>query len=217
VPWIFGHDPGWFRDLERVEETCREYLEGMRWPDGVGCPRCDSTDSARLVARKRFSCRRCKYQFSVTSGTLFHRSHAPLWKWFLSVQLLVESDGGLPANQLVRQLGGSYKTAWFIEHRVRAAVRAARRPPGEAVTAVVGRPFGGRVFDRTVVGRYHQHAVKHLDAYHAERDWLARNAENPNRFRDTILALLRGDPLTYAELIAEPVSASGMATPALSA
>jgi transposase-like protein len=198
LPW---DDPEWFRDLADAEERCRGYLEALRWPDGVTCPRCASSETARLVARKRFWCRDCKYQFSVTSGTLFHNSHAPLWKWFLAVQLLVESDGGLPANQLVQQLGGSYKTAWFIQHRVRAALKEAQRlgPTGREH----GEP-GERVYDRAVVGCYHQHGVNYLDAYRAESEWLARNAGNPNRFVDTVLTLLDGDPLPYAKLIRAP-------------
>ena len=71
-PW---GDAEWFRDLDRTEDQCRAYLETLRWPDGVRCPRCDSADTARLEARKKFYCRSCRYHFSVTSGTLFHNSH----------------------------------------------------------------------------------------------------------------------------------------------
>ncbi len=213
IPW---DDPAWFADLERTEAQCRDYLEALRWPEGVTCPRCDSTETARLEARKRFWCRECKYQFSVTSGTLFHNSHAPVWKWFLAVQLLVESDGGLPANQLVQQLGGSYKTAWFIEHRVRAALGESRRGGVVRSLSAVGVVDGDRVYDRALVGRYHQHGVKHLDAYRAESEWLERNAGNPNRFRDTVAALLRGDPLPYAELIRGSASRTSVAAPPIS-
>jgi transposase-like protein len=207
LPW---DDPGWFRDLDTAEARCREYLEELRWPEGVTCPRCGSRETARLEARKRFWCRDCKHQFSVTSGTLFHGSHAPVWKWFLAVQLLVESEGGLPANQLVRQLGGSYKTAWFIEHRVRAALKESRRRSGAGFRPVAADAAAGaeRVYDRSVVGVYHQHGVKHLEAYRAESEWLASNAHNPNRFRDTVLALLEGEPLSYDRLIRTPAGAS---------
>ncbi len=199
LPW---DDPGWFRDLDAVEDRCRGYLENLRWPEGITCPRCGSGESGRLETRKRFWCRDCKYQFSVTAGTILHNSHAPIWKWFLAVQLLVESDGGLPANQLVRQLGGSYKTAWFIEHRVRAALKEAQPQVRAALPDGAGEASeSGRVYDRAVVGPYHQQSIDYLEAYRAESEWRLRNADNPHRFRDTVLALLQTEPLPYSELV----------------
>jgi len=200
-------DPEWFRDIEHAEEQCREYLAALRWPDGVSCPRCRSNQTSWPTARKRFWCRECKYQFSVTTGTLLHNSHAPVWKWFLAVHLLVESDGGLPAHRLAKQLGGSYRTAWFIEHRVRAALKASAEPSGapEPIAADHDRTNDERVYDRAVVGAYHQQSAKHMAAYRAEREWLARHAGNPYRFRDTVLALIAGDPLSYEQLIRRPV------------
>ena len=112
----------------------------LRWPDGVRCPRCDSADTARLEARKKFYCRSCRYHFSVTSGTLFHNSHLPTWKWFLTISLMIQSEDGLPANQLVELLGVTYKTAWFAEHRVRAALQDGRA----VVAAVPGLDDGER-------------------------------------------------------------------------
>jgi transposase-like protein len=209
-------DPEWFRELDLAEDRCRAYLEDLRWPEGASCPRCSSSETARIPARKRFWCRDCLYQFSVTSGTLLHNSHAPLWKWMLAVQLIVDSDGGLPANQLVRQLGGSYKTAWFIEHRVRAAFQESQGHQRDSERDG-GQWLGGdRVYDRQVVGRYHQHGVKHLAAYRAEREWLAENGGGPSSFQRTMLALLEGEPLPYAELIragaaAAPLHAANIA------
>jgi transposase-like protein len=205
-------DPEWFRDLRSTEARCRAYLEELRWPDGVCCPRCDSSETARLVARRRFWCRDCHYQFSVTAGTLFHNSHAPLWKWFLAAQLLIDSDGGLPANQLVRQLGGSYKTAWFIEHRVRAALMESR---GQTTTSWQTREAGapevrsaGRVYDRSIVGRFHQQGTKHLAAYRAEREWLSEHAGDDACFRELVLALVHGGPLPYSDLVRRPAARS---------
>jgi hypothetical protein len=65
----------------------------------------------------------CRYQFSVTAGTIFHDTHLPLWKWFLAVYLIVESKKGISANQLKRTLGDSYKTAWYLAHRIRDALK----------------------------------------------------------------------------------------------
>src|SRR5205085_2438220 len=78
------------------EEKCRDYLEDLRWPDGPECPRCESKKIARLISREGvFECGDCRYQFSVTAGTLFHDSHLPLWKWFLAIYLITESKKGI--------------------------------------------------------------------------------------------------------------------------
>jgi transposase-like protein len=104
------------------EDRCHDYLEGLRWPDGVKCPRCDSQKISRIARRRQFDCDSCRYQFSVRVGTLFHDSKLPLWKWFLAVYLMGESKKGISANQLKRTLGVSYKTAWYLCHRIRAAM-----------------------------------------------------------------------------------------------
>src|ERR687894_2821321 len=104
------------------EDSCRARLEELRWPDGVECPRCESKSVARMEDRHQYQCRSCRYQFSVTAGTIFHDSHLPLWKWFLAVYLIVESKKGISANQLKRTLNVSYKTAWYLCHRIRAAL-----------------------------------------------------------------------------------------------
>jgi transposase-like protein len=107
-------------------DKCRDRLEELRWPDGVKCPRCESDRVSRRKERKKardqFQCKSCRYDFSVTSGTIFHDSHLPLWKWFVAVYLIVESKKGISANQLKRTLGVSYKTAWYLCHRIRSAL-----------------------------------------------------------------------------------------------
>jgi transposase-like protein len=105
------------------EDACHDYLEGLRWPDGVKCPRCDSAKISRIAKRRQFDCDSCRYQFSVRVETLFHDSKLPLWKWFLAVYLMCESKKGISANQLKRTLGVSYKTAWYLCHRIRAAMQ----------------------------------------------------------------------------------------------
>jgi transposase-like protein len=104
------------------EDKCHEYLEGLRWPDGAECPRCQSKKISRIVKRRQFDCDSCRYQFSVRVESLFHDSKLPLWKWFLAVYLMIESKKGISANQLKRTLGVSYKTAWYLCHRIRAAM-----------------------------------------------------------------------------------------------
>jgi transposase-like protein len=197
-PW---GDADWFRDLDRTEDRCRAYLEALRWPDGVTCPRCESPDTARLESRKKFYCRSCRYHFSVTSGTLFHNSHLPTWKWFLTISLMIQSEDGLPANQLVELLGVTYKTAWFAEHRVRAALQEGNSVVAAVPPQTTQKGTRARVFARPIVGRYHQLDLKYLPAYLAEIEWRSESRRNPNAFRDTVLRLLGGDPLAYSELV----------------
>jgi transposase-like protein len=104
------------------EDKCRAYLEAQRWPDGLECPRCGGRIISRIKTRHQLDCDSCRYRFSVTAGTIFHDSHLPLWKWFLAVYLIIESKKGISANQLKRTIGVSYKTAWYLCHRIRAAL-----------------------------------------------------------------------------------------------
>jgi|SRR5580692_1276186 transposase-like protein len=104
------------------EEKCRTYLERLRWPNGITCPSCKSDKISRITARHQFDCDACRYQFSATAGTIFHDTHLPLWKWFLATYLLCESRKGMSANQLKRMLKVTYKTAWYLSHRIRAAM-----------------------------------------------------------------------------------------------
>ncbi len=108
------------------EDKCREYLEQLRWPEGVRCPRCDARKGiSRIETRGQFECNSCGYQFSVRVGTVLHDSHLPLWKWFLAVYVMGHSQEGVSANQLRRMLGLSYKTAWYLCHRIRSAMEEA--------------------------------------------------------------------------------------------
>ncbi len=105
------------------EEVCREYLEKLRWPVGVCCTRCGSCSVSEISTRDQFDCNDCRYRFSVTSGTIFDNTKLPLWKWFAAIYLMIEGKKGISANQLKRTIGVTYKTAWFLCHRVREAMR----------------------------------------------------------------------------------------------
>ena len=104
------------------ETKCRAYIERLRWPSGITCPACKSDKISQIIKRNQFDCDACRYQFSATAGTIFHDTHLPLWKWFLATYLLCESRKGMSANQMKRQLKISYKTAWYLCHRIRAAM-----------------------------------------------------------------------------------------------
>ncbi len=104
------------------DDKCREYLEALRFPDGVYCIRCESKKISRIIKRNQFACDACNYQFSAMAGTIFHDTHLPLTKWFAAVYLMCESRKGISANQLKRTLKVAYKTAWYLCHRIRKAV-----------------------------------------------------------------------------------------------
>ena len=104
------------------DTKCRRAIENLRWPDGVRCPACGSEKISRIVARNQFDCDSCRYQFSATSGTIFHDTHLPLHKWFLATYLLCESKKGMPALQMQRMLKTTYRTSWYLCHRIRAAM-----------------------------------------------------------------------------------------------
>jgi transposase-like protein len=122
-------------DKFKTEESCWNYLEQMRWPDGIRCVTCGHNEVStinRKVSKdsdnkrgKLYQCLEtsCQQQFSATSGTIFHDSHLPLTKWFLAVALIADAKKGVSAKQLQRHLGiGSYKTAWYLAHRIRKSM-----------------------------------------------------------------------------------------------
>src|ERR1700730_14237649 len=107
------------------DERCRMYLEKLRWPEGVRCVRCGSDKVSHIYKRNQFACDACQYHFSVTAGTIFHDSHLPLMKWFAAIVLICEAKKGMSALQLKRTLQVAYKTAWYLCHRIREAVKDA--------------------------------------------------------------------------------------------
>jgi len=127
-----------------TESECRTYLEELRWRDGILCPRCGGKTISRIKARDQFDCDSCRYQFSVMSGTIFHDSHLPLPKWFIATFLLCESRKGMSANQMKRILGVSYKTAWYLCHRIRAAMKEADRPKLDGTVEIDETYIGGK-------------------------------------------------------------------------
>ncbi|MBP6012033.1 MAG: IS1595 family transposase [Alphaproteobacteria bacterium] len=117
----------------RNEEAARKHLESIQWPDGPACPHCGVVNEASRIKGGRkglMFCNACRMQFSVTVGTVFERSHVPLHTWLYATHLLCSSKKGISSHQLSRMLGVSYKTAWFMSHRIRAAMApAAGAPP----------------------------------------------------------------------------------------
>lgn len=109
-------------------ELARKYLESVRWPDGPVCPHCGVVDSAYKLQGEAhrdgvYKCAECREQFTVTVGTVFERSKIKLHVWLQAVYLLCSSKKGMSSHQLHRVLGVTYKTAWFMTHRIREAMK----------------------------------------------------------------------------------------------
>ena len=123
-----GFDTPYFTD----ENEARLYLERVRWPYGPVCPHCGSDKehyalkgkegAGTHVRRGVWKCKECRKQFSVTVGTVFERSHIPLNQWLLAAFLICSSKKGMSSHQLHRMLNVTYKTAWFMFHRLRYAM-----------------------------------------------------------------------------------------------
>lgn len=126
------------------EDTARAHFETIRWPDGRVCPHCGTVDNSTLLQGKStrpglYKCKDCRKPFTATMGTVYERSHIPLHKWLLATHLMVSSKKGISAHQLFRMLGfGSYRTAWFMAHRIRETMRSGDLSPMGSGGGTVG-------------------------------------------------------------------------------
>jgi transposase-like protein len=109
----------YFSDPERVFH----YAVAHRWPDGVFCPFCNSSDNAPIKTRKTWRCRDCNKHFSVRIGTIFEDSPISLSKWFTAIWMLTSCKNGVSSYEIHRAIGVTQKTAWFMLHRIRAAIK----------------------------------------------------------------------------------------------
>jgi transposase-like protein len=131
------------------EAKATAHMEADRWPDGVFCPLCGSAHVHKMGGRTQagmFVCYGCEQKFTVRTRTIFERSHIPLHKWLLATRLMAASKRSMSALQLQRMLGlGSYRTAWFMCHRIRESMKPAKVDPiGESNKVVEN--------DETVIG-----------------------------------------------------------------
>ena len=117
------------------EDAARAHLEKTRWPDGPVCPHCGAIGeqirplNGKSMGPGWYYCEACKDKFTVRMGSVYERSHIPLHKWLLAFRLMSSSKKGISAHQLHRTLGVTYKTAWFLAHRIREAMREDVLPP----------------------------------------------------------------------------------------
>ena len=110
------------------ENAAREHFETIRWPDGPICPHCGAIDQTTLMSGKTtrrglYQCNACREPFTVKMGSIMESSHISYRKWALAFHLMASSKKGMSAHQLHRMLGVTYKTAWFLAHRIREAMR----------------------------------------------------------------------------------------------
>jgi transposase-like protein len=147
------------------EDKAREALEAIRWPDGPFCPHCGNSDQAKIAKGEGkahrpglYYCAACNGQFTVTVGTVMERSKIPLSKWLMAMHLMGASKKGISALQMQRMLGVTYKTAWFLCHRIREAMKPATPSPlggeGKIVEAdemAVGGKSKNRAFRKKAI------------------------------------------------------------------
>jgi len=105
-----------------TERACEKVLVKIRWPNGFICPRCNSKDASYITTRKVYQCSQCRYQVSITAGTLFHSTNLSLVKWFWAIYLTAADKGGISALRLAKHIGVSWVTARSILKKIRTAM-----------------------------------------------------------------------------------------------
>ncbi len=140
------------------EEAARAHFEAIRWPEGRVCPHCGTVGNSTLLQGKStrpglYKCKDCRKPFTAVMGTVYEKSHIPLHKWLLATHLLCASKKGMSAHQLFRMLGfGSYRTAWFMAHRIREAMNGGDANPP------MGSDGGPVEVDETFIGNLRERA-----------------------------------------------------------
>src|SRR3981189_409038 len=139
---------------EFTDETVAiAHLEKSRWADGVTCPHCGSVSVHRVAGKPQAGfcqCNDCRDKFPCRTGTVMERSHIPVHKWLLAIHLLSASKKGMSAHQLHRMLGVTYKSAWFLGHRIREAMKDENPTPlgGEGKSVQADETYYGNTSKR---------------------------------------------------------------------
>jgi transposase-like protein len=176
-------------------EAARQHFESIRWPSGEpSCPHCGTIGETTLVKGKShrpglYQCNACREPFTVTVGTVMEKSHIPLNKWALGFHLMASSKKGISAHQLHRTLGITYKSAWFLAHRIREALIPVNPSPmgGEGKTVESDETYIGRKEDRKLKrGTGHKMAALSL----VERGGKVRSFKVDNVTRETVQRVL---------------------------
>jgi transposase-like protein len=177
----------------RDDEAARKFLEDLLWPNGPVCPHCGIVNHAYETKRAgvyRCAEKDCRKDFTVTTRTVMERSHIALHKWLQGFYLMCSSKKGMSAHQVHRSLGITYRSAWFMWHRIKEAMRAGGLAPMGGNGSIVE-------IDETYIGRKDGFEVKrgfgHKNAVFTlvERGGLARSFHVEDATKDTILPIIR--------------------------
>jgi transposase-like protein len=191
------------KPIFQTPEKAREFLESVRWPDGPICPHCGSVSKEHYELQGDahraglWKCRDCREQFTVTVGTVFERSHIALNVWLQAAYLMCSSKKGISAKQLERTLGVTYRTAWFMCHRIREAMREGGVGflGGGGIPVEVDETYWGnkqpkgsfKKFGSRGAGGHHKMKVVSL----VERGGRARSFQLPTVYGGTLREVLR--------------------------
>lgn len=193
-------------------DAAREYLERLRWAGKPVCPHCGVVgDHYALVGKAHrrglWKCKDCRQQFSVTVGTVFERSKIPLHKWLLATHLMCASKKGISSHQIHRMLGVTYKTAWFMAHRIREGMTT--KPTGKLGSGgqpvEVDETFWGNNKKPGQKGRGYAHKMKVLSL--VERDGEKRSFHIANVTAKTLRPILKEQLSEKARLMTDEASA----------
>ncbi len=177
------------------EAAAISHLEASRWADGVSCPHCGSVNVHRMggeTQKGMFLCNDCRDKFTARTGTVMERSHIPVHKWLLAIHLMNASKKGMSAHQLHRMLGITYKSAWFLAHRIREAMRDDKPTP-------MGNNSGPVQADETYYGNTSKRA-KHYRKGHSNKSSVVALVE-PSTGKARAFAVKSADAITVAEIV----------------
>jgi transposase-like protein len=194
------------------DDAAREHLEALRWPHGAECPHCGGVDrQSKLQGEAHraglYFCGQCRSQYTVTVGTVFERSKVPLHKWVLATHLLCSSKKGMSSHQLHRTLGVTYKTAWFMSHRIREAmnIEPEGQLGGDGGPVEVDETFWGNVGKHKPGARGGHHKMKIVSL--VERDGEKRSFHVPSVNPATLRPILNAQIAAKARLMTDDFGA----------